>query len=140
MTQQDVIDAVTTEVKALANFLTDDDYSRAAIKASQETGWSFPVSDASNFRCFWMVERTKRHLISFLLTESASKFKYKQINLDQRFDQYKKMLVLMDEQFKDAQQESPFEFTNANATSMFGTYVEGGFSYDFTGNDTTYDN
>lgn len=145
MTQDDLIDVISAELKGLSNYFVPIDYENGINTALYETGWSFPL--ASSFQIYWLKTRTKRHMFFMLLSESAHKFKYEQINLQHRFDHYYKLTALMDEQFKEIMAERPDEFINAlglvpdghSISELFGTKVDAGFSYDGAGKDITYE-
>ena len=136
MEKSEAITAAQTELMGLADSLGSDQLDRAADRASAETGWSYPVS--GSFRESWVVERLKRWAISFLRDESASKFKYKQVNLQQRFEHYDKLVRYMDEEFKQAVEDNPAEFASLDPHYAFGTKIDAGFSYDSFGRETTY--
>lgn len=138
MTQSEMEEKLEEEVKSLSTYLDGDDYTNACNDASMETGWAFPVS--TNFKTLWMKQRAKRHLFFYLFSESAHKFKYEQINLNQRFDHYKIIIETMDKSFADALEANPQEFADVDAYELFGTSASAGFQYDpITGKDTTYD-
>jgi len=134
------MELLQVEVKGLSRYLEDDDYQNAANDASRETGWAFPVN--TDFRIFWSKQRAKRHLFFYLLSESAHKFKYEQINLQHRFDHYSVLIKNMDASFKEIMEERPEEFLEAlgmeDTVGMMGTKVDAGFSYSPAGEDTTY--
>jgi len=138
MTKAEFIALAKEEVKGLTSYLTDPtDYDNAADDASRETGWVYPVS--GNFKEYWTKQRIKRHLFFYLYTESAHKFKYKQINLQHRFDHYHKMLESMDNAFTLAIEERPDLFAGVSVSHLFGTKVDAGFAYQrLTGKDITY--
>jgi hypothetical protein len=126
------------EVKGLSSYLDGDDFSNACDDASRETGFTFPVADG--FQTLWMKTRAKRHLFFYLLTESAHKFKYEQINLQHRFDHYRVIIKDMDQLYKEAIEEFAFEFAGVTAVNMLGTKIDAGFAYEpQTGRDQTYD-
>jgi hypothetical protein len=138
MTKDDLTQLLIEEVKGLDNYLVADDYSNALDDAARET-WALPVT--TDFRIFWVKERAKRHLFFYLMTESAHKFKYKQINLQQRFEHYKEIIFGkggMDEKFAEAIEENPAEFSGVDTFKMFGTKVDAGFAYDDVGQDISY--
>ena len=129
MTQTEMEEKLEEEVKGLSTYLEGDDYTNACNDASMDTGWAFPVS--TNFKILWMKQRAKRYLFFYLFSESAHKFKYEQINLNQRFDHYK--------DFAEAIEANPQEFADVDAYELFGTSARSGFQYDpVTGKDTTY--
>lgn len=137
-----LIETVQSEVKGLSRYLEDDDYENAVADAERECGWVLPVT--SNFHIYWLKTRTKRHLFFYLLSESAHKFKYEQINLQHRFDHYFALIKSMDENFAAIMEQHPEEFLDAMGISddvagMFGTKIDAGFSYSPSGRDTTYD-
>lgn len=137
MTQTEMEEKLEEEVKSLSTYLEGDDYINACNDASRETGWAFPV--ATNFKILWMKDRAKRHLFFYLFSESAHKFKYEQINLQNRFAHYKIIIEMMDKSFAAAIEANPQEFANVEAYELFGTKIDAGFQYDpITGKDTTY--
>ena len=136
MTREEMASQLEEEVKGLTTYLDPADYYNACDDAARETGFSFPVS--SDLQILWMKDRAKRHLFFYLLTESAHKFKYEQINLQHRFDHYLKIIDSMDEKYAIAKEENALEFAGASAVNMFGTKLDAGFQYSSTGRDTTY--
>lgn len=137
MTQADMEEKLEEEVKGLSTYLESDDYTNACSDASRETGWAFPVT--TDFKILWMKNRAKRYLFFYLYSESASKFKYEQINLQQRFEHYGKIIADMDKSFAEALEAFPHEFASVDAYEMFGTKIDAGFQYDpVTGKDITY--
>lgn len=138
MTEATLIALLESEVKGLSEYLDSEDYVNAVDAAERDTGWTMPVSGA--FKEKWIIERAKRALFFYLQTESAHKFRVKEIHLHQRFDNYLKLIKLMDAQFDKAQEDSPEEFAEVSAYEMFGTKVDAGFQYEpQTGIETTYD-
>jgi len=137
MTQTEMEEKLEEEVKGLSTYLEGDDYTNACNDASMETGWSFPVS--TDFKILWMKQRAKRALFFYLMSESAYKFKYEQINLQHRFAQLKLSIEMMDKSFAEALEANPQEFANVEAYELFGTSARAGYQYDpITGKDTTY--
>ena len=137
LTKSEMIVLLKEEVKGLTSYLVDDDYSNACDDASRDTGWSFSVT--TGFRELWMKSRAKRFLFFYLLTESAHKFKIKQINLQHRFEHYRPLIKDMDTAWYFAKSEHPEEFLDGtNPAHLFGTKIDAGFSTDLVGNDTTY--
>ena len=113
------------------------DYTNAIESAEQELGWTLPISDS--YQQLWIKNRSKRYLFFFLLTESAHKFKFEQINLQHRFDHYKELIKSMDEEFQKELEARPEKFSNVSATHLFGTQINAGFKNDALGRDATYD-
>ena len=138
LTRTTLIELLEVEVKGLSSYLDADDYGNAVDDAARETGWALPLSDA--FKEYWYKTRSKRHLFYYLLSESASKFKVKQINLQHRFDHYNILVKQMDLEFVKVQEDYPELFTSADYESMFGSKIDAGFAYEpLTGRDITYD-
>lgn len=79
-----------------------------------------------------MVERTKRHAIQILLIESASKFQYKQIYLQHRFQNYLKLIQLLDGLFEKAIEDYPLLF-DVGTYDRFVEYIGNSFQYDIAG-------
>ena len=127
---------IKQEVKSLATYLESEDYENALSDAKRETGWS---TFTTNFKEHWIKMRAKRHLFFYLASETARKFKVKQFSLDQRFKHYMLLIKRMDEEFKEAQEEHPEEFTSADPSALFGSKIDAGFAYDEFGRDITYD-
>ena len=144
MDEDTFIELLTSEVKGLSNYLDTVDYENATDDALRETGWSFDLS--TNFQEYWTKQRAKRHLFFYLMTESAHKFKYEQINLQHRFDHYSKLITMMDEAFALIKEENPDKFedldglTDTEKIGLLGTKVDAGFSYGGDGKETTYAN
>jgi len=134
------LELLQVEVKGLSRYFDEDDYINAANDAIRETGWSFPLT--SGFKELWAKQRAKRHMFFYLLSESAHKFKYEQINLQHRFDHYNILIANMDKAFKNVMEERPEEFLESlgitDTVALMGTKVDAGFSYSPAGEDTTY--
>lgn len=137
MTKQELILKLEKEVKGLHQYLVKEDYENAADDAINEFELSFPVSE--QLLVYWVKRRAKRHLFFYLLTESAHKFKFEQINLQHRFDHYSKIVELEDKSFSEFMEERPDLFAGVDSFKMFGTKVDAGFAYDSIGRDITYD-
>ena len=138
LTTNQMMTLLEKEVKGLTSYLDSDDYSNACDDASRETGFTFPVADG--FQTLWMKSRAKRHIFFYLLTESAHKFKYEQINLQHRFEHYRNIIKYMDEEYEKAIEEYAFEFAGVSAVNALGTKIDAGFAYESQiGRDRTYD-
>lgn len=135
MTKDELVALLPSRMKGLISYLDPEDYSSAADDASLELGWDFPVSDAQKF---WTIERAKRWLFFYLLTQQAHKFQFEKINLQHRFDHYSKIVGLMDRRFEVAIEENPALFAGVDTRGLFGTYVYSGYSTDELGYETTY--
>lgn len=134
----DIIVAVQVQLGSSSNALTPEGYEAAVSTAESELGWVLPQSDST--RILWLVKRAVRHACYILWVASAQKFKYKQVNLNQRFDHYEKLVKSMDSEYENALQSNISVFSNVESYKMFGTAVGAGFTYDSIGNDTTYEN
>ena len=138
MTKSEMESLLQEEVKGLTNYLSSPDFSNACDDASRETGFTFALS--TDFQIQWVKDRAKRHLFFYLLTEAAHKFKYEQINLQHRFEHYRRLVRDMDWRYAKALEENYLEFSGASEVNIFGTKIDAGFQYDpITGRDTTYD-
>lgn len=104
----------------------------AASQAINELGWSYPIEISK--KQYWAVLRGKRHALDLKRTETAHKFKYKQISLNQRFEHYNALIRFMDEEFERAASRDPV-LLDVEYKDFFGTYINNGFIYDQYGND-----
>jgi len=121
--------------RALGSLSSDLGAGELAFAASQsmlELGWTYPLSQGK--KVFWAIQRGRRHALEFLRSVAASKFRYKQIYLNQRFEHYSDLIEQWDKEFKEALETEPI-LLNADVSKMFGTYVSNGFIYDQHGND-----
>jgi hypothetical protein len=138
MTSDEMIVQLQAEVKGLTSSLATADYTNAIAAAERDTGWDLPQT--TNLKISWLLSRAKRHLFSYLMAESAAKFKFGDINLQQRFEHYRLLIKDMDMEFKAAQEEYAFEFAGVSASQIAGTKIDAGFQYEpQTGRETTYD-
>ena len=138
MTSDEMIVQLQAEVKGLTSSLATADYTNAITAAERDTGWELPQT--ADLKITWLLSRAKRHLFSYLMAESAAKFKFEDINLQQRFDHYRLLIKDMDKDFKEAQEEYAFEFAGVSAYQIAGTKIEAGFQYEpQTGRETTFD-
>jgi hypothetical protein len=142
MTQDDLLDLLPIEMKGLSKYLVTDDYENSVNDASRETGWSFPISGTDSKQTltmeYWIKTRSKRHLFFYLMSESAHKFKYDVISLDQRFLHYKSLIDTMDKEWNNFIADNP-ELFITNAVDWFCTKIDAGFAYDDLGVDISYD-
>jgi hypothetical protein len=137
MTESELIAEVQTEIKGLSSNYDVSDYAAAVDNAERDTGFTLPVSTA--FQIKWVKERVKRHLFFALWVQSSTGFKFKQINLQQKFEQLGKLVEKMDADFEKAQEDYSYEFAQVSASQYFGHKVDAGFAYDELGRDITYD-
>lgn len=137
LSKQDLIKKLQEEVKGLTTYLVNKDYENAADDAINEFESEYPVD--GQLLEYWVKKRAKRHIFYYLLTESAHKFKFEQINLQHRFDHYSKLIESEDKAFEVFMEERPDLFAGVSSYKMFGTKVDAGFAYDDVGKDITYD-
>lgn len=137
MTENQAKVAFVLEMKSVSSLFSVDEIDRLVDKTTSELGWSFPLS--TRFKKYWFIERMKRHGYWMLLTEAAHKFKYKQVNLQHRFEHYKFIVAEVDKNFQAAIAENPAEMAGVDPVQMFGHTIAAGFSYDEFGSDTTYE-
>ena len=116
--------------------LSEDGYNSAAIASFQELGWSLPFSD--DIKAFWALERATRHGLFIMAVEAAKDFQYKQIRLNQVFEQYMAIVKSMDATFEKAKEDmpelfgSPVPITDDFLRSWF-TYIPNTRDYDTLG-------
>ena len=121
--------------------LSSDNQAAAASQALLELGWTLPEEDTK--KCYWIIERTKRYAIYTLLIQFASKFRYKQIHLQQKFENHLKIIEGMDLVFATAMEKDltgMFDVAmDLDSFSKYGFLMNpAGFVYDCLGRDLTY--
>lgn len=137
MTRDEAIDVIEQELKGLSSKVVYDDYNNAVSDALRELGWVLPNTD--DFQILWIKNRSKRYLFFMLMTEASSKFKFEQINSQQKFDHYQSLVNEMDKEFERVKKEMPHKFAGVSAVHLFGTKIDAGFASDSLGNDVTYE-
>ncbi len=137
MIESEAIVVITREIKALSSNFDSDDYADAVDEAERETSFSFPAT--SSFQIQWLLKRVKRALFFSLLSENAESFKFKQINLQDKFKNLKSLVDSMDEEFTQAQLDYIYEFAKVDAIQAFSHKIDAGFASDDFGRDITYD-
>lgn len=122
--------------------LSEDSQDAAVAAALDELSYSIPLTNQR--QCYWLVERTKRHGLYVVVVSQAERFKYKQINLQQKFDHYFKIIEKADATFAKAVEtdiSGVFSLDIADSTT-FAKYGfmnnPAGFVYDQLGRDLTY--
>lgn len=107
--------------------LTSEGFEVAAETALNELGWSIPIDHP--LKVFWAFQRGVRHAVFILMVESAHKFRYKEIFLQNRFSHYKSMIDDMDKAFENAKEENPDVFSasvyidDATISSSLSFYI-----------------
>lgn len=129
-TTDDLIDKVKNLMGASFSKVSEDGFAAAVEQALSELGWTIPETD--NKKCYWIIERTKRYIIDILLIESAHKYKYDKISLQQRFEHYYKLIDLMDKKFNTAVNDDVELFTTTTL-GFVADYIPSGFTYNGVG-------
>jgi hypothetical protein len=135
-TTADIVVLVEIQLSSSSTLLTNDGLTAAVNYASIELGWNLPETDPT--RIMWLTKRGVRHACNILFIASAQAFKYKQVNLQHRFDHYDKLIKTMDNELEAALSSQPTLFSSVEAYKQFGTALNAGFIYDSIGQDLTY--
>jgi len=124
--------------------LSADAQAAVITQAGEELGWVFPILVSR--KAYWMVERCKRHTLYTTLVLQAERFQYKQIKLQQKFDNYFKIISAMDAEFAQAMEEEPAlmdisALDDATSELLAKGFMANpaGFVYDQIGQDVTYE-
>jgi len=124
--------------------LSADAQAAVIAQAGEELGWVFPILVSR--KAYWMVERCKRHTLYTTLVLQAERFQYKQIKLQQKFDNYFKIISAMDAEFAKAMEEEPAlmdisALDDATSELLAKGFMANpaGFVYDQIGQDLTYE-
>lgn len=139
--QDELIDSVKNLMGSSFDKVSDIGFEQACSQAEDELGWSYPLTDAR--KCYWLVERSRRHVMYVLMVESAAKFQYKQIHLEHRFKHYIQLMEKMDADFAKAVDDFPELFeelldAQSIGAGVLGIYMNSGYIYDALGRDLTY--
>jgi hypothetical protein len=132
----ELTDALKIQLSTLATLITDDGYELVSDTVVQELGWDYPVTTPA--KVLWMIKRGTRHSLNLLRLASANKFKYKLVNLQNRFEHFQKLIEDMDKEFADAMIAEASLFSDTPLYALFGTKIDAGFSYRKDGKDETY--
>jgi len=133
MTSGELISLIEQKVKNLSSLFVAVDFTNAVSEAVRDTGFSLPATNSEQI--YWLDQRARRHLLFYLWTETAIKFRVKQIHLNHKFDHLGKIIESMDKSWELAQEQ----LIGVDGMSAFGFKIDAGFSYDpATGRDTTY--
>jgi len=135
-TIDDVVEVLTISLSTAASLLSEEGLEAAVNDALTELGWSLPITEPKQI--MWVSRRALRHACYILWVASAQKFKYKQVNLQQRFEHYEKLIKHMDAEFAAALSDDMSTFITVDVYRLFGTAVGPGFVYDTIGRDLTY--
>jgi hypothetical protein len=105
------IDGLKLRMGSNASNLTEDGFEVGADMAMSELGWSYPLGHP--LKVFWAYQRGVRHSVHILLIESAHKFRYKEIFLQNRYAHYRSIIDDMDKDFELAKEENPALFVDS---------------------------
>ena len=109
--KDDFIEGIGLRMGGNSVTLTSDGFDVAADTALNELGWSVPIDHP--LKVFWAYQRGVRHSVYILMVESAHKFRYKEIFLQNRFSHYKSMIDDMDKAFDKAKEDNPELFADS---------------------------
>ena len=109
--KDDFIEGIGLRMGGNSANLTPDGFDVAADTALNELGWSVPIDHP--LKVFWAYQRGVRHSVYILMVESAHKFRYKEIFLQNRFSHYKSMIDDMDKAFDKAKEDNPELFADS---------------------------
>ena len=131
---EDLIERLQISLGTSKTLLSEEEFDFAVSQAQNEMRLKFPIVDGK--RQLWGIERSKRHALDLLRIQSAHRFKYKQLSLNDRFNHYDRMIKDMDEKFEHAMNSDP-DLWDIAPEGMLGFYVDNGFVYNKYGEDMT---
>lgn len=137
-----IIEVVGPLIGAAWTDVSSNDQEVIAQYALDELGMTLPESNG--MRCYWIIERAKRHAIYKIVVTEAERFRYKQIHLQQKFDNYFRLISHSDERFAEALENDvagifPLDVIDGELFAKYGfLYNPSGFVYDQLGRDLTY--
>lgn len=106
----ELIDTLRFKMGTNSDNLTDDGFSVAVDSALLELGWVLPCTHPN--KVLWIINRSLRYCIEILLIESAHKFRYDKIFLQNRFSHYQALITKMDDDFRKAIEDNPSLFSS----------------------------
>ncbi len=106
----ELIDTLRFKMGTNSDNLTDDGFSVAVDSALLELGWVLPCTHPN--KVLWIINRSLRYCIEILLIESAHKFRYDKIFLQNRFSHYQALITKMDDDFRRAIEDNPSLFSS----------------------------
>lgn len=110
---ENLIETLSFKMGTNADNLTEEGFQVAIDSALLELGWVLPCTHPK--KVLWIINRSLRYCIEILLIESAHKFRYDKIFLQNRFSHYQELIKKMDADFEKAIEENP---------SLFASMVE----------------
>lgn len=130
----DFLDIVKISLGTSKTLVSDEEVEFAISQAENELKIKYPIPTGKIQ--LWALERAKRHVMDMLRIQSAHRFKYKQLSLNDRFNHYDRMITDMDNRFENALNTDP-DLWGLSVEGVLGLYIENGFVYDKFGNDVT---
>ena len=128
---------ITTRMGNNAANVSSEGLESGATTAMSELGWVYPVTNA--MKEHWAVLRGIRHSLFILQVESAHKFRYKDIFLQNRFAHYTTLIEKMDKDYEKAKEDNPDLFADSvfvddeSIKAMVGYYIPNYSDYDELG-------
>ena len=132
-----LIDILRLKMGTNAENVTDDGFGVAVDSALMELGWELPCSHPK--KVLWIINRSLRFALEILQIESAHKFRYDKIFLQNRFTHYQALIEKMDKDFAQAVEDDPFLFSTMMTidseylVSAMTTYIPNLRDYDIYG-------
>ena len=105
----ELIDVLTFKMGSNAENVSSDGFSVAIDSALLELGWVLPCTHPK--KVLWIINRSLRYVVEILLIESAHKFRYDKIFLQNRFTHYQSLIDRMDKEFEKAIEDDPSLFS-----------------------------
>ena len=127
----DLVERVQISLGTSASLFQEAELEFCCEQAVLELGTSFPIEKSA--LQLWIIERAKRHSLDILRIQSAHRFKYKQLSLNDRFNHYNALIQDMDAKFENALNTDP-DLLNIPFSGVMGFYIRNGFVYDKFGN------
>ena len=111
---ENLIEILSFKMGTNADNLTEEGFRVAIDSALLELGWVLPCTHPK--QVLWIINRSLRYSIEILLIESAHKFRYDKIFLQNRFSHYQALIEKMDSDFEKAIEDNPSLFSSMNQT------------------------
>ncbi len=106
----ELIEILSFRMGTNSSNLTESGFSVAVDSALLELGWVLPCTHPK--QVLWIINRSLRYCLEILLIESAHKFRYDKIFLQNRFSHYQTLIEKMDKDFEKAIEDNPSLFAN----------------------------
>jgi len=108
----DLVGKLPLRMGSNAENLSEEGFEVAAESAMNELGWELPCSHPK--KVLWIMNRGLRYCVEILMVESAHKFRYDKIFLQNRFAHYKQIIDKMDQDFMKAMEDDPGLFSTTS--------------------------